>query len=299
MANKEDTAVPSIILKYWIDLYRSSPKLYLPGTEVDFGFSLVCAIPLTLSRFFFRHAFYYFGWDESSDTISASGCMPSICHSSLLVPGLLATLLSHKYVPSVTLRGTPQWYQDSVHALLSFCTGYMIYDLFMGYFVEKWQPGQGPVLSSEDWMYVGHHVLTSLYMISTRWVKAGHISAMVLMFFGELSNPNMNIKLIVERAMKQDCSKGVTWLPTLYMYNEQVFSSLYIMCRVFAASFVFPHLTYDLLVRGKKNAPMWLIVFWLILCYGVQIGSIPTIFECIDTLKNGPITSNAALQEEL
>lgn len=298
MSKKEDTAAPRI-LKLWIDLYRSSPKLYIPGTEIDFGFSLVCAIPLTLLRLFFRHVFYYVGWDHSADTLSASGCMPSICHSSLLVPGLLATLLSHKYVPSATLRGTPQWYQDSVHALLSFCTGYMIYDMFMSYFAEKWQPGQGPVLTSEDWMYVGHHVLTSLYMVSTRWAECGHISAMVLMFFGEASNPNMNIKLIVERAMKQDSFKGVSWLPTLYIYNDQVFSTIYILCRVFAASFVFPHLTYDLLVRGKKNAPMWLIVVWLILCYGVQIGSIPLIFECIATLKNGPFMSNAGVAGEL
>eukprot|EP00985_Skeletonema_marinoi_P032367 scaffold39117_cov148-Skeletonema_marinoi.AAC.13 len=298
IATEDDTNVPHV-LKNWIALYRSSPKVYLPGTDIDFGFSLRCAIPLSVSRIIFRHALYYFGWDQSKDTIYASGCVTGICHSSLLVPGLLAMLLSQKYVPSAKLQGSPQWYQDAMHALLGFCTGYMIYDSFMGFIVEVWQPGRGPVLSSDDWMYLGHHILTSLYMTSTRWVKAGHISAMVLMFFGELSNPFMNLKLILEKALEQDCCKDVTWLPTLFVCNEQVFSICYIICRVFAASFVFPHLTHDLLIRGKKNAPMWLILCWLFLCYGVQFGSIPMIYTSIDTVKNGPSLSSAGAHGEL
>ncbi|KAL7497880.1 hypothetical protein ACHAWT_009123 [Skeletonema menzelii] len=130
-------------------------------------------------------------------------------------------LLSQKYVPSAKLQDSPQWYQDAMHALLGFCTGYMIYDSFMGYIVEVWQPGKGPVLSADDWMFLAHHILTTLYMTSSRWVKAGHISAMVLMYNGEFSAPVMNLHFVLEKAMEQDCYKDATWLPTLFTYNEQ------------------------------------------------------------------------------
>ncbi|KAL7446718.1 hypothetical protein ACHAXM_010520 [Skeletonema potamos] len=293
-----DTKIPKI-LKFWIALYRSSPKIYLPGTDVDLGFSLRCAFLFSALRIIFRHALYYFGWDESNDTIFASACIASICHSSLLLPGLLAMLLSQKYVPSAKLQDSPQWYQDAVHALLGFCTGYMIYDSFMGYVVEVWQPGKGPVLSGDDWMFLGHHILTTLYMTSSRWVKAGHISAMALMYNGEFSAPIMNVHFVLEKALEQDCYKGVTWLPTLFAYNEQVFSVLYIICRVLVSPFVIGHVSYDLLIRGRKNVPLWLSLCWMPMCWGVQFGSIPWIYTCIDTLKNGPIMKGVGAHGEL
>jgi hypothetical protein len=197
-------------------------------------------------------------------------------------------LLSQKYVPSAKLQDSPQWYQDAVHALLGFCTGYMIYDSFMGYVVEVWQPGVGPVLSGDDWLFLGHHVLTTLYMTSSRWIKAGHISAMALMYNGEFSAPIMNVHFILERALSQDCYKGVSWLPTLFTYNEQVFSGLYILCRVFVSPFVIGHVSYDLLFRGRDRVPLWLSICWMPMAWGVQFGSIPWIYTCIETLKNGP-----------
>ncbi len=292
------TKVPKV-LQFWIGLYRSSPKLYLPGTDIDFGFSLQCAFFFSALRIIFRHALYYFGWDHSNDTIFTSACLASMCHSSLLLPGLLAMLISQKYVPSAKLQDSPKWYQEAMHALLGFCTGYMIYDSIMGYVVETWQPGQGPVLSADDWMYVGHHILTTLYMTSSRWVRAGHISAMVLMFNGEFSAPIMNMHFVLEKAMEQECCRGVAWLPTLFTYNEQVFSLLYIICRVAVSPFVIGHVSYDLLIKGRKNVPLWLSICWMPMCWGVQFGSIPWIYTCIDTLKNGPFMNGLGAHGEL
>lgn len=285
------------ILKFWISLYRASPKLYLPGTDVDFGFSLRCAFLFSALRIIFRHILYNMGWDHSSDTIFASACLASICHSSLLLPALLAMLLSQPYVPSAKLADAPRWYQDAVHALLGFCTGYMIYDSFMGYVVEVWVPGVGPVLSNDDWMFLGHHILTTLYMTSARWIGAGHISAMVLMYNGEFSAPIMNVHFILEKALEQDCYKGAAWLPTLFMYNEQAFSLLYIICRVLVSPFVIGHVSYDLLIRGRHRVPLWLSICWMPMCWGVQFGSIPWIYTCIDNLKNGPFMSGGSHEE--
>ena len=90
---------------------------------------------------------------------------------------------------------------------------------------KKWVPEVGPVLSADDWMFVGHHILTSLYMMSARWVKAGHMSAMILMLNGEFSAPIMNINFFLEKALKQDCWKDIAWLPA----KEILFSFSWIL----------------------------------------------------------------------
>ena len=157
--------------------------------------------------------------------------------------------------------------------------------------IKKWVPEVGPVLSADDWMFVGHHILTSLYMMSARWVKAGHMSAMILMLNGEFSAPIMNINFFLEKALKQDCWKDIAWLPTLFTYNEQIFSFIYLVCRVVVSPWVIGYVSYDLLFkrgRAKRDVPLWLAISWMPMCWGVQFGSMPWIMTCIETLKNGP-----------
>eukprot|EP00584_Thalassiosira_punctigera_P020961 CAMPEP_0172574484 /NCGR_PEP_ID=MMETSP1067-20121228/136725_1 /TAXON_ID=265564 ORGANISM="Thalassiosira punctigera, Strain Tpunct2005C2" /NCGR_SAMPLE_ID=MMETSP1067 /ASSEMBLY_ACC=CAM_ASM_000444 /LENGTH=301 /DNA_ID=CAMNT_0013367113 /DNA_START=1140 /DNA_END=2044 /DNA_ORIENTATION=- len=217
------------VLRPWVSLYRATPKMYIPGTDVDVAFSLRFAVAFSVLRLAFRHALYHLGWPVGSrDTYYVSACVASFCHSSLILPGLAAVLWSQKYVPSGRLEPSPKWYQDATNALMGFCTGYMIYDSIMGYVVETWHPGIGPVLTSDDWTFLGHHILTTLYMVSARWAKAGHMSAMMLMFVGEFSSPVMNAHLILEKALEQECCGGASWLPALFAHNEQFFSALYL-----------------------------------------------------------------------
>lgn len=279
------------ILRPWISLYRSTPKLCIPGTDVDIHFSLRCAVFFSILRLSFRYVLYGCGWPVGDlDTFFSSACLASFCHSSLILPGLAAVLWSQKYVPSGRLDTSPQWYQDATNSIMGFCCGYMMYDSVIGYVVETWQPGIGPVLSADDWTYLGHHILTSLYMISARWNKSGHMSAMILMFNGEFSAPIMNIHLILEKAMEQECCKGLSWLPTLFAYNEQLFSVVYLICRVAIAPFVIAHISYQLLLtkKGRSEVPLWLSICWMPMCWGVQFGSIPWIMTCIETVKRGP-----------
>ncbi|KAL7540348.1 hypothetical protein ACHAXR_010045 [Thalassiosira sp. AJA248-18] len=290
------------ILRPWISLYRATPKIYIPGTDVDIAFSLRSAVLFSILRISFRYALYSLGWPVGSrDTFFTSACMASFCHSTLMLPALASILLSQKYVPSGKLQPSPQWYQDATHAAMGFCTGYMIYDSIMGYVVETWQPGVGPVLSGDDWTYLGHHILTTLYMVSARWKKAGHMSAMILMFNGEFSAPIMNLHLMMEKALTQDCCKGIAWLPTLFAYNEQFFSLLYLVCRVAVSPFVIGYVTYDLLFtkRGRRDVPLWLSISWMPMCWGVQFGSIPWIMTCIETLKQGSVFNGVGENAEL
>ena len=266
--NKEQKIPP--ILKPWICVYRSTSKFNIPGTSVDIAFSLHCAAAFSILRVFFRQLLYWLGWTVGApDTLFTAACLVSICHSSLLLPGLGAVLLSQKFVPSGQLLTSPVWYQDATHSLLGFCTGYMMYDSVMGYILETWQPGVGPVLSGDDWLFLGHHILTTLYMVSARWQKAGHMSAMILMFNGEFSAPIMNMHFILEKALQQDCCKGIAWLPAVFAINEQLFSVVYLVCRVVVSPFVISYVTYDLLFtkNGRRDVPLWLSISWMPMCW--------------------------------
>lgn len=127
------------------------------------------------------------------------------------------------------------------------------------------------------------------------------MSAMMLIFNGEFSAPIMNLHLFLEKALLQDCWKGVAWLPALFDYNEQLFSALYLVCRVAVSPFVIGYVTYDLLFtkRGRSSVPLWLSICWMPMCWGVQFGSIPWIMTCIETLKEGPFLNGAGRHGEL
>lgn len=285
---KSEQQIP-FILRPWVSLYRSTPKLYIPGTDVDMAFSLRCAIVFSVLRLSARNILIHLGWPaHNPNTYFTSACMASICHSSVILPALGVVLLSQRYSPSGKLESFPQWYQDAVHSIMGYCTGYMIYDSIIGYVVETWQPGIGPVLSADDWSYLAHHILTSLYMITARWNKAGHMSAMILMFTGEFSAPMMNMHLILEKALEQECCSGISWLPSVFAYHELIFSALYLVCRVALSPFIILHITYDLLFTkgGRMNVPLWLGISWMPMCWGVQLGSIPWIVSCFGTLSD-------------
>lgn len=270
MSDEADCKGIPHILRPWISLYRITPKFNIPGTSVDISFSVHCAIVFSILRLFFRQALYWWGWPAgAADTLFTAACIVSICHSTLLLPGLGAALLSQKFVPSGKLQTSPRWYQDATNSLLGFCTGYMIYDSMLGYIVETWQPGIGPVLSGDDWLFLGHHMLTTLYMVSARWQNAGHMSAMILMFNGEFSAPIMNWHFILEKALQQECCKNIAWLHALFAINEQVFSFVYLFCRVVVSPFVISYVTYDLLFtkNGRSNVPLWLSISWMPMCW--------------------------------
>ena len=116
------------------------------------------------------------------------------------------------------------------------------------------------------------------------------MSAMSLMFNGEFSAPIMNLTFILEKMLQSECCGNFGWLPSLYVHIEQLFSIVYLLCRVAVSPFVIGHVTFDLLFtkNGRKNVPLWLSLLWMPLCWGVQFGSIGWIMTCIDTIKTGP-----------
>jgi len=293
--HEADNVAPPLLLRPWIHLYQKMPKLLIPGTKVDVAFTILSALVLTCVDY--GSALFLTtigGWPaQSKHTRAVAGSIATIFHSTVLVLGLGAALSTQKYDPSGHMDDHPDWWADGAHALIQFCTGYMIYDAAVQFIADRWQKGVGPVLSAADCMFLGHHAATSLYMISARLCEAGHMSAMILMLTGEATAPIMNVLRIARTAANDDISAhsilGRSLLQMIYPYVEYLFALLYASFRIVIGPICAVHLTYDILLtkKGRKNVPVGLSVVWLTMVWGVLFGSIPWIKNALTILKAG------------
>lgn len=280
------------ILRPWIYSYRAIPKVFVPSTNLDVSFAIVSAILLTCVDFIIAQLLYTIAWPKGSEpdakqTRAVAGSLTTILHSASLVPSLGACLLTHRFRPSAKMADDPQWWQDASHALIQFCTGYMIYDATVQFIADKWVKGVGPVLSLSDWLFLGHHTATSLYMTSARMVEAGHVSAMILMCGGEFTAPFQNAYRISRIVTKLDLCKPV--VNVLHPYITYVWAVLYLLFRILIGPACAIILTQDLAFtkEGRTNVPIGLSLVWLTMCWAVLIGSIPWIKSALDIIRHG------------
>lgn len=288
---EEKEAIP-LLLRPWCSVYRSVPTLKLPFTNLDVGFTVFsCLALIGLNLSIILPTIEWMGMPAGvQETKEVAACLTSIVFSMNLVAALGVCLLSQPYSPSARMDGAPQWWQDCASALIQFCTGYMFYDSFVSYVVNRWVPGQGPVLTTSDWMFLGHHFATTFYMTSARLMGAGHMSAMILMFTGEFTNPAQNLWIACQTAIKLDCCNG--WqFHVMLSYSEYLYALLYVPMRTVGGYGAGAHLTYDLLFtkQGRKNVHVWLTLLWMPMCWGVLIASIPWIEEAVEIVRGGLI----------
>jgi hypothetical protein len=282
---KDERKIPAIC-QYWRTMANSLPELSIGGLNVSM--TLASAVVLTMVRYLAEYTMItLFGWPANSlVTKNAAASVSAIVHSFQLVPALGACFLytdGRPYNPSQKLREEAVWWQETVTALLQFCTGYMIYDGILNILWLKSQMSPDG-LTSEDVMFLGHHLATILYMTSTRIVQSGHQSAMMCMLLGELTNPLHNAFYVAEFAQTLECCNG----PFSQVAHEVIhvsFAALYCLVRVVIGPFAFLHITYNTVVVGRKHIPIPLIVFWNLLIWAVVFGSLPWIFECWSTLQ--------------
>ncbi|CAJ1936279.1 unnamed protein product [Cylindrotheca closterium] len=270
-------------------VYKCVPEFNLPGTSLPISFVSVSTLFFITIRILgnkFLEA--GLGWPENSVvTDRAASSIPSVFHSTLLCPGLIVALLARKYVPSEHLsKGSEAW-QDLVNALLQFCTGYMVNDtIFLIYRAQQASGLWIPPVPFGDKLFLGHHFVTSLYMTQARGYKAGHMSAMMCMLLGELSNPFHNLYYIFGIASELECCYG----PMAQSINSvlpAIFASIYVLLRVVAAPPAMLYTTYDLLTNkeGKESLPFAIRFFWVFMIWAVIFGSIPEIITCKGILE--------------
>jgi hypothetical protein len=171
-----DSISTNPIAKHWVRLYRSVPRVDLPGTNVSISFTLCSAALLYSVRLAIRYVLVsLLEWPQDYEgTHEAPGSLAAVFHSLNLLPGLFVALATQPYEPTGHLSTAPRWWRDLVDALMQFCTGYMIYDSVASFLLVK-----GLNLEGTDYMFLGHHIATAVYMTQCRVLQAGHTSAMI------------------------------------------------------------------------------------------------------------------------
>lgn len=280
-----EAKIPALC-EFWRTLASRLPVAKVWGLDVSL--TVASALVLALVRFAAEFVMVrVFSWPENSFvTKNAASSVASIFHSLQLVPALAACFLSSpNYNPSQKMSEAAVWWQGTVTALLQFCTGYMIYDALLNILWLRSTMAEKGV-TSEDLMFLGHHIATTLYMTSTRIVGAGHQSAMLCMLLGEVSNPLHNSFYIAQAAQKLSCCNG-SFSQTAFAVIEASFSALYCLIRVIVAPVMCLHLTFNLWTTGwrKNRINILLITVWTLLIWAILIGSIPWIIECCTTLQ--------------
>jgi len=277
----ENTISP--VLKFWSDLYTATPKIYLPCTEFDVCFTILSCIIILGIRFVNQYLFYQtiLGWPDNYRTSFCAACTTSIIHSIVLCVTLGIILFDQPYIPSAKLSDAPKYWQNATLAMLQMCTGYMCYDMIGMLVDNNWAP------HPDDSLYFAHHFVTIFYMSQTRVLGSGVISAMSLMFTGELTNPFQNSNEVVRHAV-QIADIGNTW-HVLHPYVELAYGATYSIMRSFVAPLQMIHLSYDLLFTktGRQNVPIYIGILWVIMMWGIVLGSWPWTMEAIEMVKDG------------
>ena len=277
--HKDNDEIPSnFVAKLWVGIYRSLPVIHFPFTKLNISMSLLGATFLWTCRIISYHILVrIFGWpSDNQKSHEAVGSIIAILHSTSILPGLAVALASQPYRPSSHITTAPQWWQHLVSALMQFCTGYMVYDSLASFLILK-----GPSnLVASDFLFLGHHFATSLYMTQTRVLQAGHTSAMICMFLGELTNPFQNSYYVSQHAMEFECCSG-PWMQQFHDFVAMGFAYSYFCMRVIIAPLFFVHVTGDLLLsKTRTNIPVLIRFFWIFMIWAVEVGSYDWIMQC-------------------
>mmetsp|Transcript_3227 Transcript_3227/g.6127 ORF Transcript_3227/g.6127 Transcript_3227/m.6127 type:complete len:292 (+) Transcript_3227:84-959(+) len=274
-------AVASMLLESSpiIKLYRavflySSPKDPVPLAYAQVLFSIAF---LTAFRYFWMYCVLTpNGWDASAPvplakTRESIGGLVACTHSSLLLMPLLGLLLSHPTKkPSASMSSSPPFWNYHSSTLISFTTGYMLQDAF--WILRYSFTPSGFSVSANDTTFLLHHLATTLYMVSSRVRGAGHYSAMILMWLGEVTNPVHNIYLILEHAVAKYPGERVD---LAFWYASKAFAVSYGFLRIVVGPVAGIWIAYDLLLtsEGRKRVGLTLGVVWTVLIEEVLRGS--------------------------
>lgn len=299
---KQDESTP-LAARPWVKLYNAVPHIVsFPFTKISMTFALCCALFLLCVRLLIEQVLIGIGWPDLLETVLVSENLAAVVHSSILCPTLLVLLWNQPYKPAGLMSDHPKWWQDASSAMIDLTTGYMIYDGLFSLIYRNYiyTPGLFSIsIPAADYAFMGHHIATVLYMVSSRIIGAGHMSTMMAMFLGEFTNPAQNVMLSSIEAMKLgECCAGPMLL-SLYPYVRFIYGFFYASIRIVIAPCIFLHISIVVLFskEGKKNIPIGLGILWVSLLWGVTVGAIPWMYEAVDIVKDFMANSQGLGQE--
>lgn len=249
---------------------RSAPPAFL--NQIALG-----VVFLTLAR----NVWWYLvlapnGWAWDDDGNFALSCLTAIAFSGLLLLPLLHQLLTHPTRrPCARISdSSPRWNYVS-SCVVAYCCAYMLQDGFHT-LNKAYIPNPSSIgvmaLTDDDVMFLLHHAITLAYMGTARYLGAGHYSCMLLMFFGEVTNPIHNTFLTTEKASLLHPGPRVELIK---LASGKIFALLYGVVRLAVGPLLGAWITYDLLFtkRGRENVPVLVSFVWCAATFGVLHGS--------------------------
>lgn len=278
----KDESVSST-LRFWSKVYNTIPKLYIPKTSFSTGVTITSFLTLLALRSAVE-TFYQtkYNWDPTDKrTVDCSASTVSGLHALVLCLGLYKALRAVPYDILSTMDSAPVYWQHASTALLEMCTGYMLYDFFTLVRGNDWS------VHPDDVAFLAHHVVTILYMSQCRVLRKGHLSAMFLMFTGELTNPLMSSHSITKFGIQMEESGSIFHI--IHPYVEFMYSVLYFFVRGFVGPAQVIHIAYVLLLtkRGREAFPLYIGFPWSVMIWGIILGSIPWTKEAYEMMMDG------------
>ena len=203
---------------------------------------------------FFRFSLQRFGWKEGEQRFMINSSCVALCHGFIVFIGATQQVLSNPYV--LDAKNT-----DAQENILSFSTGYFIVDVvFLLIYCPK------------ELLYMAHHVVCLLYMMSCASVGHGSYSVMALMALGEVSNPWHNMWHILHEILKE--KDAPMWAKKANAVVEPMLNGTFAIARLVGSPIMSLHLAYTFLFTPiSENIPYSLCVFWSLVAVGVVIGS--------------------------
>ena len=105
------------------------------------------------------------------------------------------------------------------------------------------------------------------------------------MFLGEFSNPFQNGSYALGHAIKLPCCNAPI-IQQWYHVTEFMFAVVYFGIRALIAPVLFVHVTYCLLMAPtRSHIPLWMRWFWIIMIWGVELGSYAWIVDCWNLMQ--------------
>lgn len=282
---KENDTTPRLpfYAQFWLNFYRAVPKVNLLFGH-DIGFMLVCVVMLCVVRSIAYQILLSFGWpDDDTVTREAAACAAGSFHTVNLVPVLAVCLWRVSYLPSKRMKDYPVWWQDLVDAMLQLCSAHMIHDGIFGVLALRYQPDTNSfALTDMDPIYLGHHVVTLVFMMSNRLAGVGQTAAITCMYLGELTNPTYNANTIAELGKPLECCHGPLALQ-IGKVVKALNAALFVPARGFLCPFFAVWITVSFFfTKAGGRIPILLRLVWTILMWGIVLGGLPFVPDQVD-----------------
>ncbi|DBA88030.1 hypothetical protein WJX77_008204 [Trebouxia sp. C0004] len=231
-------------------------QLVSPVTATTFPYTgpTLSAMPGLTSLFTAVFAAAYIGWGlyglSGKRRATLSSCVISIFH------GIVTNIVAGAQLVSQYPFSLDAQNNNSANFIMQFSAAYMVVDFFL--FLLPFTP--------DDFLFVGHHLMTTGYMMSSLFIGRGGLSCLVLMVLGESTSLFQNSWLI-SRELRQESRAAMSCFNNL----SPIYTYVFLLVRSMVAPPVIAWFCIQL--QSAQKLPIGCRVTWASLAAVTTAGS--------------------------